>query len=382
MTKKRILLVGMLDSIHFANWVERIIEPEIEVLVFPSRRYRKCHSKLIALEFSNPANLKIFNMIPNRKFSPFLEAFVEAFAIFLGLSDFRLNLFGHQLKRFSPTHIHALEVQSAGYLILNFFKKFGLNTKLIVTNWGSDLYFYSQFPQDRKKIVELLTITDAYSAECKRDYNLARELGFSGEELPLIPNSVSFLRSQLTKQISPSERTKRIVVKAYGGKFGLPIETITAVEKFLLLKSDYQVLFYSVTKDVERFISKLQIKFPNRISFITLAKGIPQDELWNIFLDSRIYLGMSISDGISSSFLEALALGLFPIQTGTSCANEWVNLGAAAKIIDGSAESAFKALIEASDEIMKTDFSKPNLEIAIKFLDKEEISIKARSFYR
>jgi glycosyltransferase involved in cell wall biosynthesis len=35
-------------------------------------------------------------------------------------------------------------------------------------------------------------------------------------------------------------------------------------------------------------------------------------------------LAISISDGISTSMLEAMAMGSFPIQTSTSCANEWI----------------------------------------------------------
>jgi glycosyltransferase involved in cell wall biosynthesis len=38
---------------------------------------------------------------------------------------------------------------------------------------------------------------------------------------------------------------------------------------------------------------------------------------------SRIYIGLSISDGISTSLLEAMAMGAFPIQSCTACADEW-----------------------------------------------------------
>jgi hypothetical protein len=39
---------------------------------------------------------------------------------------------------------------------------------------------------------------------------------------------------------------------------------------------------------------------------------------------ARIYLGVSKTDGISTSLLESIARGAFPIQSVTSCANEWV----------------------------------------------------------
>jgi len=39
---------------------------------------------------------------------------------------------------------------------------------------------------------------------------------------------------------------------------------------------------------------------------------------------SRIYIGLSISDAISTSLLEAMVMGAFPIQSYTACADEWI----------------------------------------------------------
>jgi glycosyltransferase involved in cell wall biosynthesis len=42
---------------------------------------------------------------------------------------------------------------------------------------------------------------------------------------------------------------------------------------------------------------------------------------------ARISIALSMSDAISTSFLEAIMLGSFPIQSNTSCANEWIECG-------------------------------------------------------
>jgi len=44
-----------------------------------------------------------------------------------------------------------------------------------------------------------------------------------------------------------------------------------------------------------------------------------------LFARSRIYIGISESDAISTSMLEAMSCGAFPIQTDTSCADEWIS---------------------------------------------------------
>ena len=46
-----------------------------------------------------------------------------------------------------------------------------------------------------------------------------------------------------------------------------------------------------------------------------------------LFAAARCYLGVSVSDAISTSMLEALAMGAFPIQTNTSCCEEWIENG-------------------------------------------------------
>ena len=45
------------------------------------------------------------------------------------------------------------------------------------------------------------------------------------------------------------------------------------------------------------------------------------------YANARVYLGVSVSDGISTSMIEAMALGAFPMQTNTACCSEWIDDG-------------------------------------------------------
>jgi glycosyltransferase involved in cell wall biosynthesis len=47
----------------------------------------------------------------------------------------------------------------------------------------------------------------------------------------------------------------------------------------------------------------------------------------DLFASARIYMGISLSDGISTSLLEAMAMGAFPIQTSTACVDDWFKPG-------------------------------------------------------
>jgi glycosyltransferase involved in cell wall biosynthesis len=51
------------------------------------------------------------------------------------------------------------------------------------------------------------------------------------------------------------------------------------------------------------------------------------NEILSYHGSARISIGLSITDAISTSLLEAMVMGSFPIQSDTSCANEWFKNG-------------------------------------------------------
>jgi hypothetical protein len=97
---------------------------------------------------------------------------------------------------------------------------------------------------------------------------------------------------------------------------------------------------------------------------------------------SRIYIGCSISDGISTSFLEAITKGVYPIQTNTSCAGEWVDKGAVASLIDLDIDQLNKALHLAITDDKVVDFAaEENLKIANSLLTSAKLTPIAQVFY-
>jgi glycosyltransferase involved in cell wall biosynthesis len=49
---------------------------------------------------------------------------------------------------------------------------------------------------------------------------------------------------------------------------------------------------------------------------------------------SIAYIGLSTSDGISTSMIEAMSQGAIPIQSNTSCGNEWLTSGQDGFLVD------------------------------------------------
>jgi hypothetical protein len=66
------------------------------------------------------------------------------------------------------------------------------NPKFMLTNWDSDIFWFQRLPIHKTKLQKLLQIADVYSAECERDVVLARNLSFTGQAMPVIPNAGGF----------------------------------------------------------------------------------------------------------------------------------------------------------------------------------------------
>jgi glycosyltransferase involved in cell wall biosynthesis len=69
---------------------------------------------------------------------------------------------------------------------------------------------------------------------------------------------------------------------------------------------------------------------------------------------SRITIGMGISDGISTTLLEAMTMGSFPILASTSCACEWIADGETGFIVfpHDVAEIARALTTAANDDVL------------------------------
>jgi hypothetical protein len=381
MFKKRILLIGMLDSIHVARWIQQFENTDISFVLFPSKKFRRIHPQirqLLATDSRVDVSLH-FRWIPISFFG-YIDFILRVLPSKLNM-NWRARALSRTINNNDFEYIHALEIQGAGYLVDDCLPQLKNRLpKLIVTNWGSDIYYFRNFPVHESKIKSVLGRADLYSAECHRDYKLARELGFNGIDLPCIPNAGGFEISP--EKLSATSSRKQIIVKCYGGKFGRGGLVIKSLFHVLPVFTDYEVCLYSVTEDLTSEVLGLAAAFPGRIRFSSQRIPLTHKTLLCEFARSRVYVGASVSDGISTSFLEALIHGAFPIQTSTSCAEEWVTLGASALIAELNVSDITTKLTTALQDDILVDRSQiTNKRIATDNLSFEAIRIAAQEYY-
>jgi glycosyltransferase involved in cell wall biosynthesis len=227
------------------------------------------------------------------------------------------------IRRVQPDLIHSLEFQHAGYLVLETKKFFGPEfPSWLATNWGSDIHYYRRFEDHRTQIKRLLANIDLYSCECERDVGLARELGYQGPVLPVLPNSAGFCLKQIANLRSPDPPSKRrlLMIKGYEHFAGRATVALKVLERFADRLKDYKIILYSVSEVPLQRAKDLLARGVLNIQIVSYAS---HEEMLEYFGRARAYMGISLSDAISTSVLEAMAMGAFPIQTDTSCCREW-----------------------------------------------------------
>jgi glycosyltransferase involved in cell wall biosynthesis len=227
------------------------------------------------------------------------------------------------VEELKPDLIHSMEFQHAGYLVLGARERIaGPMPAWLATNWGSDIYYFGKSPDHASQIRRLCEAIDLYSCECHRDLAMGRQFGYRGPDLPVLPNSGGIDIEQITtlRDPAPPSARKLIMVKGYDHFAGRAMVALDVLERFIDQLHDYTIILFSVGARPRARAIKLAEAGMLNIKVIDWAT---HDEILRQFGLARLYLGISISDAISTSVLEAMAMGAFPIQTDTSCCAEW-----------------------------------------------------------
>ncbi len=288
------------------------------------------------------------------------------------------------IARHRPDLIHSMEFQHGAYLV-NAARPFvsGPFPRWLASNWGSDIYHFGRFPRHRREILRVLGNLDYYAAECRRDVELARELGYRGAVFPVIPSSGGFDLADCARLRSPGPTSARrvVLVKGYQHFVGRALIAVEILARNADLLRGYEVAVYSPMPEVEQAVRDLQAG--GRLDIRCLPK-LSHPEMLMQFGRARIYIGLSESDAISTAVLESMVMGTFPIQTNTSCCNEWFADGEGGFIVDladreGISDRLRRAL---ADDALVDRAAAINWEVAQRRLDFREIRRTVVGAYR
>ena len=356
---KRVILVAMLDSVHTVRWLRNWKDgDEVEITLVPSGPHRRIHPELLLL------------MQPQ---GPLRE--IRGTSIFGGLISFALDKYlgsGFQLRHLqkatsaigaSTYYLHYLETQHSGYLALKHLRE-QKPAAVIGSNWGSDLYWFGRFKNHRKKIMKLLEITDRYLVECERDYELAERFGFRGAKTVVGPNSFS------NDARLESQKENLIVVKGYQGWAGRAHSVLRACVRAKSHLKDFEIVVFSASFRTRFYCTYLRKRYGLKIHAYR-KHHFDREQMLSLFARSIIYVGASRTDGVSTSALEAMSQGAFPIQTNTSCIGNFIVHGVTG-LTPGPSEDELENAIIRALEIVKDnkDFIQANESILRSYASK------------
>lgn len=330
MRKNKILFISFINSIHTARWINQLKDNQsFEIFIYPSKFALKSHPDLAYLPSLGPlkwlSKLLFFLKLESHifKFEMVINKLLDLyFPNYLSIRLYRI------INIYHPDIIHTLETQHAGYLMEKIYSQ--LDAEKVNwwhTNWGSDFYVFQNFEHHELVIKSLLTHVKYYSCECERDVLLAKKHGYLGQVFPVHPNTGGFdlnmLKVLRAKSLPPSKR-KVILLKGYQGWAGRALSGIRALERSKDLLEGYSIKLYSVASNATDIQTSVAMFHANTgINIEILPTNMTHDKMLDLHASARISIGLSIGDGISTSLLEAMAGGSFPIQSNSSCCSDW-----------------------------------------------------------
>lgn len=383
----RILFVAIPFSVHSARHINQIADEGWDLHVFPA------FESALHADFRNVTAYYVFDRQPNPR--------VRAKTLWpLRVGGDRLRLFSSQfparwfsraawlarvIRRVEPDLLCTLEFQRAGYLALEAKALYrGRFPPWIAANWGSDIALYGPLSGHREKVKAILANCDYYSCECHRDVALAREYGFTGKVLPVLPNAGGFdlERAAEYRQPGPVSARRLIALKGYQTWAGRAMAGLRAIELCadLLRAKGFSVAVYSADENVQIAAERASLATGLPIEIIRYSS---HEDMLRLHGRARVSIGLSIGDGLSTSALEAIVMGSFPVQSDTSCLTELVRDGETALIVppEDPAEIAAAIRRAASDDDLVDRAAAANALVAAEHLKYSTIQSQVVAMY-
>ena len=391
----------MSNSIHTTRWISQISDQGWDIHLFPSIDVGRIHSGLrnITVHETFYSSQDYQNIDPSVKFRgipvPNNNWVRRGKRLFKQNSlYYRTRLLKKVIKRIKPDIIHSMEIQHAGYLTADVYKQFKNKDfpPWIVANWGSDIYLFGRLPEHVERINNVLSSCDYYHCECQRDVDLANKFGFKGVVLPVFPVAggfdVKWMRSLkakqgmfLWRQNQQTSDRRIIMLKGYQNWAGRALVGLRALELCADILKGYKVIIYLPNDDVK--LATRLVAQSTGIEFEFESDDWGHEEILRMHGNARLSIGLSISDAISTSLLEAMIMGSFPIQSNSGAGDEWINDGENGILVEPNSPEDIASAIRRAiiDDEMVNNAAEINMKLAEKRLDISVVKPKIIEIY-
>ena len=383
----RILFVAMPGSIHAARWINQFSDLGWDVHLFAATP-EPVHQDFRNVTVYGFSSFRHKGLDPSVKIRGLWP--VQRGSSVLGNRAGRFLPWDRALaaliRRLNPDVVHSMEIQHAGYLTLDAKKKLkGRFPLWVVSNWGSDIYLFGRLEEHEEKIRAVMSSCDFYHTECHRDVGLAKKFGFKGEGSFVLPLAGGFDTgwARQFRQPGPTSERRVIALKGYQGWAYRALVGLRAIELCadLLKEKGYRVQIYLASPDT---LTAAELLSKSTGLPIDIIPHGPHEEMLKLHGRSRASIGLSISDALSTSALETMVMGSFPIQSNTSCIGELLRDGESGILVhpedpEPIAEAIRRAV---TDDELVDRAAEMNARATAEFLDSAVVKPRALEMYR
>lgn len=384
----RLLVVGMANSPHLHRWVGAVAGPGMTIAILPSLQAPLLPGQeaipLARLDEDLPPGIHIVAPQDIRSsgvgpdgYQPLTHPFVPVSA--LACPD----RVAEAMARFRPHLLHSMESQIAGYVVAEAVRRGGRTMPWIHSTWGSDLALYGRLPDHRIRLSAMFRAVDIHLADCRRDLALARELGYRGPDMPVLPSSCGVDVDALAARATvPPSRRRRILVKGYQNWSGRNLLALSALMLIAEALEGYEIVIPNADPALREWAGLMANRTALRVT--PLPRLAEEAAVMEEMAAARVLVSLSLSDGLPTMVLEAMALGAFPVQSRAGCAAEWFEHGVGGFSVPANDTRAVAEAIRTAvtDDVLVDAAARRNLAVVRRDWDAGANGERARAIYR
>lgn len=262
------------------------------------------------------------------------------------------------LKEVQPDIVHCFEMKLAGLPILPVMQQNKI--PFVYSSWGSDMFYFAQHGIKKHQGTTFLKRVDYLITDCSRDLDIAQQLGFENQFLGIFPGNGGIAIEK--EFIQSAANRKTICIKGYEDGVGKAINVLKAIE-LLSIDESIDFLIFSTDEEVVLYLQQSEYFNQKNVEIIPRISFLQNNLLLQKMGSCMLYIGNSTSDGMPNTLLEAMGMGVFPIQSNPGKASSEVIL-----------EDINGFLIENPEDL------KAISELIRKAIDSEDLRVQAQEY--